>query len=283
MPTFRLIVEHQNGGHHYAHYECVAATQAGLITELSAVVRELYAEPAVLATLLRDAAAGLGHVADDAAIGAMVEEVVGAVVPRGVAPGRPGRTARPAHLELSRNELGEVIAHLAANEVYGTVVPAKRVRNKEVSGMPSRGMDLLGVDLDPLRLILGEVKTSESADSPPAVVGEGDDSLRGQLLAYLATRERVIQALNWAAKHAPAEHRPAVLRAMFMYLKNEVPIVVFAALIRPGAIASVNDFGCFQDEPDQFTPGVVRFCLVSLAEPISDLARDVYDKARMSA
>lgn len=283
MPTFRLVGEHDSGRHHYAHYECVAATEDGLGPELSAVVRELYAEPAVLATLLRDAAAGLGHVADDAAIDAMVEEVVGAVVPPGVASGRPGRAARPAQLELSRNELGEVIAHLAAQEIYGTVVPAKRVRNKEVSGMPSRGMDLLGIDLDPLSLILGEVKTSESTVSPPAVVGVGDDSLRGQLLSYVATRDRVIQALNWTAKHAPADHRPAVLRAMFMYLKNEVPIVVFAALIRPAAVASATDFGCFQDDPEQFMPGAVRFCLVSLAEPISDLARDVYDQARMSA
>lgn len=282
MPAFRLVIEAQVDADHYSHYRCVAETDADLRTELAEVVRGLYVDEDALAGTLRDASVGLGQVADDAAIQTWVNEVVAAVVPPGETPRGPDDPAIPPTLELSRNELGEVIAHLAAQKIYGTVVPSRRIRHKEVPGRPSRGMDLLGVDLDPPALVLGEVKTSTSTDTPPHVVGDSQDSLRSQLVRLIADRPRVLRELSWALTHAPSAYQATLGEVMLRFLKREVRLVALAALVRPAEIAAESDYGCFRDDRAQFRPAVIRFCLLSVDEPIAELARDVYDDARVS-
>ncbi len=281
MPIFRLVTEAQVDTDHYSHYRCVAETDAGLRTELAEIVRALYVDEHALAGTLREASVGLGDVADNVAIQTWVNEVVAAVVPPGQTPRGPDDPVIPPALELSRNELGEVIAHLAAQKIFGTVVPSRRIRHKEVPGRPSRGMDLLGVDRDPPALVLGEVKTSTSRVSPPRVVGDDEGSLRDQLVAYVADRPRVLRELSWALTHVPAAYQAILGEVMLRFLKREVRFVALAALVRPAEIAAESDYGCFRDERAQFRPAVIRFCLVSLDEPIAELARDAYDDARV--
>lgn len=283
MPAFREIVREDAPPDNFAHFECVASTPTGLPAELAEVVRSLYVDERNLETILHEAASGLGAVADETAIRAFVDEVVAAVVPPGAAATVEGRDPPPAHLALSRNELGEVLAYLAAQDIFGTIVPAKRVRHKEVPGRPSRGMDLLGVDAEPLRIILGEVKTSTAAASPPPVVGDGDESLRAQLTGYMADRAKVLREIHWAIKYSADDAISTLAEALLLYIKGELPTVLFAALVRPAGVAATTDYGCFRDDPDQFRPGAVRFCLISLTEDIERLAATAYDLARHRA
>ena len=58
-------------------------------------------------------------------------------------------------------------AHLAFSEVHGTLIPASRIRNKEVPNQPSRGRDLLGLEDEPLVAVIGEIKASAEACCKP--------------------------------------------------------------------------------------------------------------------
>lgn len=283
MPSFRALADEPLDPHHYAHVACDAEGADGLVGELAEVVRSLYVDEAGLADVLRDAAVGLGEVADDAVIAGYVDRLAASATPPGRVPQAPDAKPRPDHLELSRNELGEVLAHLAATEVYGTVVPASRIRHKETPLQPSRGMDLLGVDDGPLRLVLGEVKTSTEATSPPGVVDDGDDSLRGQLRAYMADDDRVDRALHWAVVHAAPQNKDLVGKALFLHIAGAVEHTLFAVLVRPRALAATGDYGTFRSQPNDFSPGRIRFCIISLDQDIAALARDVYDLARGAA
>ncbi len=282
VPIFHLIQEDQVGVDHYAHYSC-QADGTSLPEELAAEVRALYVDERELRELLREAVTGLGSVADERTMTSMIDEITASVVPPGAPAPRPNRNPPPAHLALSRNELGEILAHLAAQQVYGIAVPAKRIRHKEVPGMPARGMDLLGIDVASEDLVLGEVKTSTSSASPPEVVGDTEDSLRHQLVGYIGDRPRVVRELNWVVKHAPDEQKNLAARTLVSYLLGQSTVVAFATLVRPSDLASVNDYGCFRSEPDQFRPGHVRFCLIELDGDIAEVARDAYDLARTVA
>lgn len=272
MARFINLARVDADAHCYTTCDCVAEN-GDLAGELAAVVRELYVETEKLESALKTASADLGSVADQAAIEAAIRRTVSAAIP-------PPGTHPVPQLDVARNELAEVVGMLALPALHGTVVPASRVRNKEVSGQPARGTDLLGLDDSPLMAVMGEVKASASTVSPPAVVGDGDRSMRAQLRAALDDKDRLLAELNWALKHAPDQHRALVAKALLAHTLDQLEITVAPVLVRPNDHAREQDYGVFRDDPDLFAPAPVRFCLIRLGEPLDELARAVYERAR---
>lgn len=273
MIVFDEVERVQDGDHTFITYDCRAEDGEDMVTVLADFIRQLYVDPERLRDVLTAAMTDAVGVADPDAINEAVQRTLTAAVP---APG----THSIAHLDTARNELGEALTHLAFVHAHGTVVPASRIRNKEIPGQPSRGRDLLGLEADPLTAVIGEVKSSSHPASPPGVVGEGNDCLRSQFLALLGVPDAVLAELNWALKHSKDEDKPLISRAILAHVAMDLPLCAAPVLVRPAAQRGNNDFGTFRDDPGQFAPARVRFSVLTIDGILEDLANSVYTAAR---
>ena len=276
MPTFLEIDSTSVDGHKFGVYECGDDYDA-LVQDLATMVRDLYLDEVDLKTSLREAAAGLDSVVDPDLVEELLAEMKSAAIPE------PGSdTTRPAHLDPARNEVAEVIALAAVEEVLDAKVPAARIRHKEVRDQPARGLDLLALQLEPnMSLVVSEVKASSSVSSPPSVVDSGDDCLRQQLIGLVANQRRLWEELNWCFKHCTDEElKGRVAEAMVKLGLEQLPIVAFPVLVRPSSVFRDTDFGQLFESPDQLDPARLHFCIAQIHESLEDLASAVYNCAR---
>lgn len=273
MIVFNEIERVQDGEHSFVIYDCQAGAGEDMVAVLADFIRQLYIEPERLRDVLTAAMTDVGAVANPDAITEAVQRILTVAIPE------PG-THPIANLDVARNELGEALTHLAFVHAHGTVVPASRIRNKEVPGQPSRGRDLLGLDVDPLTAVIGEVKSSSHAASPPSVVDTGDDCLRAQFLAFLGVPDAVLAELNWALKHADDDQRLLIGRAIAAHIANSLPVCAAPVLVRPKDRLGADDFGTFKENPDDFNPAKIRFSILTIDGSLEDLATQVYEAAR---
>jgi hypothetical protein len=268
------LAEHSNdGAHTFAVYDCRPQEEGGVVATLAKTIRDLYVDRDRLREVLTAAMNAAGAVADVGPLEEAIQRTLTAAIPE------PGTHPIP-HLDVARNELAEAIAHMALPDLYGTVIPAPRIRNKEVPNQPARGRDLLGLDVAPLTAVIGEVKASDEAHSPPGVVGVGDNSLRGQFENFLASKDALLTELNWALKHAGPEHKDLLARAILTHVAGVLPVCAAPVLIRPTARHGADDFGIFKNNPGQFAPACVRFSIFRVDGTLDELAQAVYDEAR---
>lgn len=276
---FTLAQAADVGAHQFRVYDCGSEYDA-LVDQLATAVRDMYLEPEKLNAVLQEAAAGLDSVVDSEFVSELLREISAAAIPHsGVS------TNKPAHLDLSRNEIAEVIATVAVSELTGAKVPAARVRNKEVRDQPARGLDLLALKLEPeLELVVSEVKASSSSGSPPAVVDSGNDCLREQLRGFVADRRRLFNELNWCIKHCTDEElKLRIAESMLRLARDQLPILAFPVLVRPSDVYKLTDFGQLRQRPVQLEPAGIHFCLARIPVTLEQLAEDVYSRARVTS
>jgi hypothetical protein len=246
-----------------------------LADELAAVVRALYVEVDNLRDRMLEAARDLDGVANVDEIRAAVNRVAQVAVPE------PGVRLQQPQLDTARNELGEVLAYGLLEGPCAALLPAKRVREKEIPGLPSRGLDALALrDGPPLELLVSEVKTSDEVASPPRVVGQGTTSLHAQLRSLVTDTDRLLSELNWAYKHTTPDRQQLVARAMLLHTRDELALVGVPVLVRPARCHQDSDCGIFEQAPESIAPANVRFCVVRLARELDELAQAVYETAR---
>ena len=249
----KLLAEHKMH-HRFRVYE-LEGDQSDLVEELAEIVRRLYVEAEELGSDMLKALEGLGDIADVTRLIELVDEVRAATIPSPDA-----NPSQPPQLNLSRNELAEILAYEVASRIHTAAVPATRVREKEIPGQPARGLDLLAiVDNDPVKLLVTEVKASQSPESPPAVVCVGENSLHQQTLRILGDRDRLLQELNWMYKHCKRDDRVLVASTIIELSLEKIQLVAAPVLVRSSESYGNNDFGCFKDDPDDFAPAKVDF------------------------
>lgn len=273
MPNFTLTSTTADETHVFEILSCEAPPEAELVAELADELRDLYSDHEELAERLKAQAPELEGVIDAPSLESVVDRVLKASIPE------PGKHQIP-NLDVARNELGELLAHLVLKSRFGTLVPASRIRHKEIPAAPARGLDLLGLEFGPLVGVVSEVKTSSQTTSPPDVVGKNEDCLRNQYVAFLADDDRILAELNRLFKEADEAAKGEIARAIALSVAGKLDLVVHPVLVRPAEHAAETDFGCFQDEPEQFAGRRIRFSVVSIDQPIEDLAKAVYERAR---
>jgi hypothetical protein len=272
MPEFAPSFSDTVDDHLFEIVDCRPLAGQDLIDELADELRALYSDHVDMAARLKAQASELDSVSDPEGLEAVIDRVLEASIPK------PG-THKVPQLDVARNELAELLAHLLVQTRYGTLVPASRIRHKEIPQAPARGLDLLGLEFEPLLGIVAEVKASEQETSPPDVVGEGDTSLRSQCVAFLEDDDRMIAELNRLYKEAGADARNEIAKAIALQVGGELKVVVSPVLVRPAERAHQDDFGCFRDDPAQFVCERVRFSVISVDRPLEDLAKAVYERA----
>lgn len=263
-------------GNSFACYDLSSDDE--LISEVAEIVRDLYVEDAFLGPLLREAAKNLEEVCDEDAIQRVIENVVSAVVPQ-----IDEASKQPLHLQVPRNEVAEVLALYVLEHIHGFSVPSSRVRNKEVSGQPSRGIDVLGLTPG-VALAITEVKASSASASPPSVVHSAPDSMYKETLKRLNDRQSLIAEIHWALKHAKADAKMSVAQALILHSQPNAPVPTVApVLVRAAGTYRVSDYGDFEASPEAFGGSPVHFVIVQLPDTLESFAKAVYAKATEKA
>ncbi|WP_158716997.1 hypothetical protein [Streptomyces rimosus] len=271
---YQLVSEATVDGHTFQCYD--VRDDEELIDEVARLVCELYVEPERLIDSLRNASADLGLVADPEAVSALVDEVAAAVIPQ------MNMESKAIHLQTPRNEVAEILAYDALRALHKVTIPASRIREKEVSGQPTRGIDIFALIMQPkVRAVISEVKASSDSASPPGVVGVGNDSMHAQTKKRLKDRKTLLAELNWAHKHTSSEMRDDVARAMLLLTRKDAePPVAAPVLVRPVDRHEDTDFGCFREAPGEYSPAQVRFIILRVPGSLEEFANRVYARAR---
>ncbi|MFM9458171.1 hypothetical protein [Streptomyces europaeiscabiei] len=271
---YELVSEVTVNGHTYECYDVRADDE--LVDEVARLVCELYVDPESLVSSLRAASADLELVASEGELSTLVDEVASSVIPQ------MNMQAKTLHLQTPRNEVAEILAYDALRSLHKVIIPASRIREKEVSGQPTRGIDIFALVMHPkVRAVISEVKASSDAASPPGVVGVGDDSMHAQTKKRLKDRKTLIAELNWAHKHTSSEMRIDVAKALILLSRADAePSVAAPVLVRPMERYKETDFGCFKESPEEYSPAQVRFLVLRIPGTLEDFADRVYARAR---
>ena len=177
---FVIVSDDQQGDRRFVRV--VPRDSATLVGALAQRVRNSYFDYAAAFTRLNEAAGELAHfngshlTITEADVQAALEEELDAVLPAEWKSGRPPQTA------TQRSELAEIIATDVITTLFGTEVPASRIASKEIPDQQTRGADVIGLEnLDEpvMVLVVGEVKGSCAASSPPGVVADMAEKLVG--------------------------------------------------------------------------------------------------------
>ncbi|MFE9010921.1 hypothetical protein ACIGZI_23805 [Streptomyces griseus] len=271
---YELVSEVTVNGHTYECYDVRADDE--LVDEVARLVCELYVDPESLVSSLRAASADLELVASEGELSTLVDEVASSVIPQ------MNMQAKTLHLQTPRNEVAEILAYDALRSLHKVMIPASRIREKEVSGQPTRGIDIFALVMRPkVRAVISEVKASSDAASPPGVVGAGDDSMHAQTKKRLKDRKTLMAELNWAHKHTSSEMQIDVAKALILLSRADAePSVATPVLVRPMERYKETDFGCFKESPEEYSPAQVRFLVLRIPGTLEDFADRVYARAR---
>ena len=116
------------------------------------------------------------------------ERIRNATIPTYVSGGAAG--SMPPTLAVVRSDFGEILCYMLNEDDHDTRFGYKSVRDRELTELPGRGIDAVGVEAgQPLSLVLGEVKVSNENASPPQVVDSSSDSLGQQQRGHVGDLE----------------------------------------------------------------------------------------------
>ncbi len=177
-------------------------------------------------------------------------------------------TKGSGNFDVIRSDFGEIIAIKVLQARFGTRVAYAGLRDREVVQMPARGPDVFGVEdsgveADPLRLAIVEVKVSAEDKCPPKVVDAGDDSLSAQHSGHVKDMKTTSKKLWHLTRLCRDKESQKLAFRALLFLDYErwdkVELIAGCVLVRPKSIHSPGDFGSFKTNPGKFAPAVVRF------------------------
>ena len=187
---------------------------------------------------------------------------------------------------MVRSEFGEIIAQLTLKKYFGTGIHFSRLLTKEKPLLPTRGIDLLGVEnLEkgfPV-LVLGEAKVTCDGNSPPSAVRKKGDMgcLENRIPYLLSNRDAIIEELAYYIENVPHVYKDIYINISAMFFTDEESLVIIGLpfLLRDAKVFQASDVGNLMDH-NSTSKRKVRFVLVKIKEDIDELSRLVYEKAR---
>ncbi|MGW4125878.1 hypothetical protein [Nocardia sp. NPDC004711] len=271
---YQQVSDESDGAHRYQCYD--VEDDDDLIAEIARLVRDLYVDPEQTLASLTQAASDLDTVVSADSLDQLLDDIRQAVIPQ-INP-----DATKIHLETPRNEVAEILAYDALKTIHNVVIPASRIKEKEVPGQPTRGLDIFGLWMHPkMRSVICEVKASSARESPPKVVSGGGDSMHDQIKARVGSKKKLLEELTWSLKHADLSMKPHVAKAMIVLTQtSSPPPIAVPILVRAAGTYGKNDYGCFKTNPDEYKPADILFIILRLPSSIEEFADKVYKHAR---
>lgn len=179
---------------------------------------------------------------------------------------------RGGNFDVLRSDLGEVLLHYVGQEFGGFQYGYQSIRDRELRNLPGRSLDQIGVKMavgpsgqTTISLMLGEAKVSADKKVPPSVVDIKDDSLSKshakQLSDVTATAEKIWHAYRFCVDE-DTQQLFGLAVTMFEQAHPQLTVHATSALVRPSSAGTVEDFGSYRDNPDQFDGAIVNFYIL---------------------
>jgi hypothetical protein len=190
---------------------------------------------------------------------------------------------RGKQFDVQRSEFGEILAAEALKQVFGTTIPASRIKHKEIPDQQTRGADVIGLENEQqqtVTLILGEVKGSQDRKSPPGVVA----GMEEKLTELVGSRRALLQELCWLRDHAEESYVGVCSRihTSFILKRDELEVVLAPLLVRTDETHHEDDPGKFKTDPGVFGHSI-RWVSIVVEGDLFEIAQDVYRLAREGA
>jgi len=188
------------------------------------------------------------------------------------------------NFDVVRSDFGELLCYMLLEQEYETRFGYKSIRDRETTQQPGRGIDAVGVEEDdegtPLTLVLGEVKVSNEAASPPQVVDKSNDCLRNQHLSHLRNPVATAKKIWDMSRRSPDPSAQALLFTAALYLEekqwDKLRLIACCVLVRPRCKYTKADFGSFQQCPDDYKPALIRFLVVCIPDDVEKMVQNWY-------
>lgn len=206
-----------------------------------------------------------------------------------VNPLKDGRT----HLKPTRSKVGEVIARDYLKKEWD-VSFASRISLEEDPDLQKRGVDNLGFifkkvngQFELQKVVICEVKASESTESPPDVVSKNADSLYNSLLGLSKGNDRLMKALVKSFDRFEADKYAALIGDLLYDINKNDKIqdirkkmLIVPFLLRTTQTYNKDDFGIFYSDPSEFEGTSINYYIMVVDVPLSDFGDDLYSSVR---
>lgn len=189
-----------------------------------------------------------------------------------VNPLNSGRT----QLKPTRSKIGEVIAKDYLHKELDVSFAGRISLEEDDADLPKRGVDNFGFifkevdgEFELQKVVICEVKASESKKNPPEVVSETRDSLYKSFDRFDVNKFAALiaeLAVDIDKNDALQDTRKKML------------IVPF--LLRTATTYSDDDFGVFYTDPSEFNGASINYYIMVVDVALSDFADDLYSSVR---
>lgn len=211
----------------------------------------------------------------------------------------PNPTVNPlksghTHLKPTRSKIGEVIAKDYLQKELNVSFPGRISLEEEDADLQKRGIDNFGFIFKEIngqfelqKVVICEVKASESSKNPPEVVSKNADSLYNTLLDLSKCSDRLMKALAKAFDKFGVDIYAALIGELLYDIntnndlqntRKKMLIVPF--LLRTTTTYNNDDFGIFYTDPSEFEGTSINFYIMILDVPLGDFGDELYSRVR---
>lgn len=207
-----------------------------------------------------------------------------------VNPLKSGRT----HLKPSRSKIGEVIAKDYLHKNLDVSFAGRISLEEDDADLPKRGVDNFGFifkevngELELRKIVICEVKASDSKKNPPDVVSETKDSLYKSLLELSKGSDRLMKALVKSFDRFDVNKFASLIAELAVDIeKNDKlqdtrkKMLIVPFLLRTVTTYKRDDFGIFYTDPSEFDGASINYYIMVVDVDLSDFADDLYSNVR---
>ena len=200
----------------------------------------------------------------------------------------------PTHLKPTRSKIGEVIAKDYLKKELNVSFAGRMSLEEDDADLQKRGVDNFGFifkevngQFELKKVVICEVKASESAKNPPDVVSKNKDSLYNTLLDLSKGSDRLMKALVKSFDRFDIDKYTALIADLLYDVNSNNDLqdtrkkmLIVPFLLRTATTYNSDDFGIFYTDPSEFQGTSINYYIMVVDVPLSDFGDDLYSSVR---
>lgn len=197
-------------------------------------------------------------------------------------------------LKPTRSKIGEVIAKDYLHKKLDVSFAGRISLEEDDADLPKRGIDNFGFifkevdgDFELQKIVICEVKASESKDNPPVVVSKTKDSLYKSLLELSKGNDRLMKALVKSFDRFNINKFAALIAELAVDIENNGVLLdtrrkmlIIPFLLRTTTTYNRDDFGIFYTDPSKFNGASINYYIMVVDVALDHFADDLYLNVR---
>jgi len=198
------------------------------------------------------------------------------------------------YLKPTRSKIGEVVAKDYLQKKLDVSFAGRISLEEEDADLPKRGVDNFGFifkevngEFELQKVVICEVKASESKSNPPEVVSETKDSLYKSLLELSKGSDRLMKALVKSFDRFDIDKFATLIAELAVDIeKNDElqdtrkKMLIVPFLLRTATTYNSDDFGIFYTNPSEFDGTSIKYYIMVVDVALSDFANELYSNIR---